>query len=202
MGGPEKSRVELLGQSQMAQFGEARKRRGVECRLIETDPFEHTLQLQGSAFSAPLTAEVRHVHPDLGEGNTIASIVGAARAEGNLAARECPADDLGDVAHGIVLRIVANVEGFSTHGFAWRVQRAEDCLADIVDMGERPAWCSITHHADFSGRVREAGEIVEDEVKPLPGRRAESSCIAQENRREVGSTIARRSRSTSTLQRA
>ena len=52
-------------------------------------------------------------------------------------------------------------------------------------MDKRTARCPVAHHTNLTCREGNAGQIVEDDVEALPGRRPERGRIAQENRREA-----------------
>src|SRR3954464_15247515 len=108
-------RVQLLRLLQTAQLQQTREGRRFERRLIELNSLEDALELKRSPFRIPLTFEARHVSLYFFKRHTIASVVRSTLTIRHVAAWERIADDIGDLAHGIILRFVSDVEGLSTH---------------------------------------------------------------------------------------
>ena len=121
---------------------------------------------------------------DLVEVHAVAAVVGARLPEAQFTAFEHLADDLGDVAHAIVLGAVADVEHLGVHDVTRRLERARDRLCDVERVHERSPRRPVADHRDPVRRPRESGQVVQDDVEPHARRGAERGRVAQEGRRE------------------
>src|SRR6185312_14845534 len=108
----------------MPKFGQASKRCCVESRFIQLNPLEYTLELQRSALGVPPASEARHVRLDFGKGYAVAPAIGSAWTKRQLAAGKSIVHDACDLAHGIVLAFVSDIESLAAHCLTRRLQRA------------------------------------------------------------------------------
>ena len=134
----------------------------------------------------PVARERREPVVDLVELHPVAAVVAARLAEAQFAAREHLADDLGDVAHPVVLLAVADVEDLVVHHLARRLEHAarSPCAMSSACTSGRHGVPSLIIAIRF-GRPRQAGQVVQHDVEPHPRRGAERGRVAQEGRREV-----------------
>src|SRR6185437_6763785 len=129
--------VELPRRDEVFQLLQARERAVVEDLLGHGDALEDLVQLAGPARRRCPAAEARQVTGDLGEGDAIASGVGAGRPEAQGAAGKGRGDELGDVADAVILLVAADVEDLAMDGVARRLNGENDRGADIADMDQR-----------------------------------------------------------------
>src|SRR5690606_4850540 len=80
------------------------------------DPLEDFEQLLGAHTGGVLRAKAGQLGLDLVERDLIAAVVAVAAAKADLAAREDLADDIGDIAHLIVLAGGADIEDLAVDG--------------------------------------------------------------------------------------
>ena len=73
--------VELAGIEKALELLQPREGRGVEHRRRHFDALEHARELIGAALGGPPAFEVGQVLADLVEGDAVAAVVGARRAE-------------------------------------------------------------------------------------------------------------------------
>ena len=100
---PEEIGVDLTGVDQVLQLLQPGVAAAGEGLVVHVDAAEHLVQLGGALVGVPLAREARQLVGDLVEGDPVAAVVAAGLAEGDLAAGELVADDLGDLAHPVVL---------------------------------------------------------------------------------------------------
>src|SRR5258706_3499787 len=107
---PEKFVIDLMCADKEFQLFQARERTEFENLLGHRNPLEHFPQLRRTGTRGPSAAETRQLAVDLVEGDAIAAVVAAARAQRDFATRKRVADDLGDLAHTVVVLVVTDVE--------------------------------------------------------------------------------------------
>src|SRR5262245_20653722 len=116
---------------------------------------EDSMKLACSKFGRPATLELGKVTADLAEGGAIAAIIAAGRAKSDRAAVKDLPNDCGDFADAVVLFVVTDIEDLVMHGFLRRLEGKGNCLADVLDMDQRPPGRSIARHPDLLGRPSE-----------------------------------------------
>src|SRR6185437_4285575 len=117
-GQPVEILVDLLRGDEVFQLRQPREGAEAEGLVAEADPREDFVKLLGAALRRPPAFEAGQVPPDLLEGDAVAAVVAAIVAEAHRAAAEDAADDLGDLADAVILRVVADIEDLVVDGLA------------------------------------------------------------------------------------
>ena len=88
------------------------------------------------------------------------------------AARHHVGNDLGDLAHAIIVAGVAHVERLVEHHLFGRIERGNERAGDILDMRDRPPGRSIRLEVDDAAGDGKGRQIVEDDVEAHARRHA------------------------------
>ena len=107
------------------------------------------IELLGATSRVPLRLEGRQLASDLLEADAVGSLVrSGVRRHFDAAARHDAGNDLGDVAHAIIVRGRAHVEGLIEDHFFRRLERGNEGAGDVLDMRDRPPGRSIRLEID------------------------------------------------------
>src|SRR5690242_16910601 len=130
MGAPVESRVDLTGGQEVLQLPKPRERRRVKDFLAHPDLLEHRAKLPRAARRIPAAAEIRQVLANFPKRDAIAPVIAAAVPDFDGASGKRPRDDIDDVAHSVVLAVVADIEDFAGDRFGGSLENGQNRLAN------------------------------------------------------------------------
>src|SRR3954452_25408231 len=121
---------------------------------------------------------------DLVEGDPIAAVVWARRADCDLAPGKDLADDLRNVANAEVRARRADVEDFVVHCLLRGLEWGDHGAAHVLNVDEWAPGCAVALHPDLARGPGQPAQVVEDDVEAHAGRRSVRSREPKERRRE------------------
>src|SRR5579859_7652450 len=145
---PEQVTIDLLRRNQVLQLFKTGERRRLEGFRRHGDAREPPVKLGGAIGSRTLAPEIWQMAPNLLKVDGVAAIVATAWSDLQFAIGEGFSNEFGDLAHAIVLCVVADVEDLIVDRIARRFERGEDGIADISDMDKRAPRRAVGVHLD------------------------------------------------------
>ena len=94
-------------------------------------------------------------------------------------------DDVGDVAHLIVLDVAADIDRLVVDRLARRLEKRDKGAGDIAAVDQRPPWRAVAHDADVTLGDRASQQVVDHQIDAQHRRVAIGGRVAQKGRREI-----------------
>src|SRR3954470_11459515 len=151
----------------------------------EPDALHLIVQFFDSAPDRPLGAEAQ-LRGDFVAVHTVAPRVWTT-AVGVLhgAAGDYLLDDVGNVTDLVILLRASDIERLVVDQLAFGGEGKQDRARDVFNVHERPPGSAVALNEDLAGGIRDADEVVDDDIRAQTRRRAVGGRIPEERRAET-----------------
>ncbi len=182
-GDPAEVVVEAALGLELVDAGQAGEPRTGQVLDGQPDPAVGIGELADAGLDRPGRCRGRHALVELGEVDpVVADVRPGTLGERHLAAGHGGLDELGDGPDAQVGIVAPDVEGLVVDGLAVDLEHRDERVGDVADVDQWPPLAAVALEPDLPGRVRPAGQVVDDDVAAQARRDAERGGVAQVRR--------------------